>query len=298
MTFDVACVGIAVYDLVFEVESLPIVAGKQFARDLSQLTGGPAAVAALTVTRLGGSASFAGRLGTDRWAEQIISDLVSAGVDVSHTRRVEGARTPVSAVMLTPSGERAIVNHTDPSLFEPDPAPEPDARVILVDSRWSAGARRAIEAAGTDTVATVLDLDRTDDPRALRPVVEVVTHIVASRSGIVDVAGTDDVDAALAILASEGAWVAVTDGAAPIRWRRGDVAGTVPTVKVDTVHTLGAGDVFHGAFALALAEGRPEVEALAFAAAAAAHRCRVKGPAGIPRRADIIDLWEEATRWR
>ncbi len=295
MTFDVACVGIAVYDVVFEVAALPIEPGKRFARAMSELTGGPAAVAALTVARLGGSVSFAGRLGTDRWAEQIISDLVAAGVDVSHCRRVDEAGTPVSAVMIDPSGERAIVNYADPALFDPEPPPEPDAKVILVDSRWPEGARAALEAAPPDAVATVLDLDRTERPDDLVPLVESVSHVIASRAGLEHFTGGLDVDAGLDVLASSGRWTAVTDGAAPIRWRHGDMSGTVPTVPVAAVHTLGAGDVFHGAFALALAEDRSETEALRFAAAAAAHRCRVKGPEGIPRRRDVRELMGGAT---
>jgi sulfofructose kinase len=54
------------------------------------------------------------------------------------------------------------------------------------------------------------------------------------------------------------------------------------------VDTLGAGDVWHGAFALALAEGRPERQAVRFASAAAALKCtRFGGRNGAPRRAEV-----------
>ena len=43
----------------------------------------------------------------------------------------------------------------------------------------------------------------------------------------------------------------------------------MPTFPVHTVDTLGAGDVFHGAFALAITEGRTIPEAMRFASAAA-----------------------------
>ena len=59
--------------------------------------------------------------------------------------------------------------------------------------------------------------------------------------------------------------------------------------------TLGAGDVFHGAFALALAEGRREREALVFASAAAALKCaRDGGRAALPDRAEVDALIREA----
>jgi sulfofructose kinase len=54
------------------------------------------------------------------------------------------------------------------------------------------------------------------------------------------------------------------------------------------VDTLGAGDVWHGAFALALAEGRPEPAAVRFASAAAALKVqRAGGRAGAPTRGEL-----------
>ena len=65
----------------------------------------------------------------------------------------------------------------------------------------------------------------------------------------------------------------------------------MPVFAVEAVDTLGAGDIFHGAFALALAEGRDEVAAMRFGAAAAALKCtRFGGIAGTPRRAEVEAL--------
>jgi sulfofructose kinase len=60
---------------------------------------------------------------------------------------------------------------------------------------------------------------------------------------------------------------------------------------VNAVDTLGAGDIFHGAFALALAEGKTEIAAMRFAAAAAGLKCaRLGGSAGAPHRAEVDAL--------
>jgi sulfofructose kinase len=57
---------------------------------------------------------------------------------------------------------------------------------------------------------------------------------------------------------------------------------------VVAVDTLAAGDVFHGAFALALAEAAPIPRAIAFANAAAALKCRsFGGRLGAPTRAEV-----------
>ena len=61
----------------------------------------------------------------------------------------------------------------------------------------------------------------------------------------------------------------------------------MPAFRVKVVDSTGAGDVFHGAFALSLAQGREEVDALRFAAAAAAQRCAL---GVVPRLDQVVSL--------
>jgi sulfofructose kinase len=66
-----------------------------------------------------------------------------------------------------------------------------------------------------------------------------------------------------------------------------------PGFDVDAVDTLGAGDVFHGAFALGLAEGRPVDEVIRWASAAAGLKCERRDTAdGFPSRQDVASLME------
>jgi sugar/nucleoside kinase (ribokinase family) len=96
--------------------------------------------------------------------------------------------------------------------------------------------------------------------------------------------GTNSSDTTLDYLLDHGIrWAAVTNGARPIAWaglhhKRSEVP--VPAVAV--ADTLGAGDIFHGAFTYAIA--RADLvseasfgEALRFAAELAAHSCRTFG---------------------
>ncbi len=63
---------------------------------------------------------------------------------------------------------------------------------------------------------------------------------------------------------------------------------------MDVVDTLGAGDVFHGAFALEVAGGAPPADALRSASAAAALKCtRFGGRLGIPTRAQLDAFLDE-----
>jgi sulfofructose kinase len=107
-------------------------------------------------------------------------------------------------------------------------------------------------------------------------------------------AATDDLDAALLDFAAHThAFLAVTDGANDMRWiERGTVA-RMPVFPTDVIDTLAAGDVFHGAFALAVAEGSSERDAIRFAAATAAIKCGgFGGIAGAPARNEVQALLE------
>jgi sulfofructose kinase len=74
-------------------------------------------------------------------------------------------------------------------------------------------------------------------------------------------------------------------------WVDGDDVRSLAAFDVDAVDTTGAGDVFHGAVTLALAEGADEARAFAFASAAAALKCTRPGArAGVPSRPEVDDL--------
>jgi sugar/nucleoside kinase (ribokinase family) len=71
--------------------------------------------------------------------------------------------------------------------------------------------------------------------------------------------------------------VAITRGAGPIGWSDGSGSGTIRPPQVDAVDTLGAGDIFHGAFCHYLARGSTFVAALEQAARIAALSCTRPG---------------------
>lgn len=139
----IAVLGRMVLDQRFWVERLPPVGNRTRVSDFREAIGGPAAVAALTIARLGGSSLLVGRRGDDGAGERLASELAKAGVDLSAVRTVAGGRTPVAAVLVTPGGERYIFPFQGERLGEAD---EVDGLLslmsldktaaVLVDSRW------------------------------------------------------------------------------------------------------------------------------------------------------------------
>lgn len=291
----VACVGISVRDYVFEVAGVPDVGHKGYADGFREVTGGLAANAAIAVARLGATARYVGRLGDDAAGAAILADLQAAGVDTTGVEVRPGMASPVSAVLVDRSGERTIVNHTADALFcGPDGDPIGDLAgvdAVLIDVRWPDGARRALEAAARKGIPSVFDFDRPMSHRG-DELLAGASHVAFSRPALEATAGTADPAAALAsVAAGTDAWLAVTAGPDGVYWLDGETVQHLPAFQVDVVDTTGAGDVFHGALAVALAEGMTESEAVRFASAAAAVKCtRRGGGSGAPLRSEVIEL--------
>jgi sulfofructose kinase len=294
----VVCVGISVFDYVFAVERLPEAHVKHYALSRAEVSGGIAANAARAVARLGGGAALVSRVGDDLPGRAVWAELAREAVDLAGLRTLPGARTSLSAVMVDPSGERMLVNDTDPRTLQGlegvDPGLFAGADAVLADTRWADGAALAAREARRRGVPGVLDFDRVPDFGGADELLGLATHVVFGRQGLAQLTGVEDPGAGLrrARELCGGAWLAVTSSAEGVYWLdRDGAARREPAFEVVAVDTLGAGDVFHGAFALALAEGRPGAAALRFANAAAALKCaRPGGGAGAPLRAEVEDF--------
>lgn len=286
----VVLAGIAVIDFVFSVDAMPSRAEKYRARDAAIIGGGGAANAAVTVARLGGTARLAARVGTDPVGDMIVSGLIAEAVDCSLVRRFEGKRSSFSSVLVDARGERQIVNFRDETLsFDAgwlEDALPASFDAALADTRWPDGGAAVLKAARRLSRPGVLDAEVSVGVAA--EALTLASHIAFSAQGLRDYAGLDDLESALGLAHERtGSWVCCTDGANGVTFLDGGAARHVPAFAVDAVDTLGAGDVWHGAFALALGEGRREDDAILFANAVAAIKCtRFGGRAGVPSRAE------------
>lgn len=291
----VVCVGMAVWDRILSVPALPSAATKLYATALSETGGGPAATAACAIARLGGAARLVARTGEDATGRAIAAELRDGfGVDTRWLRLLPGARSAVSTVALDPSGERLILAfpgeglEVAPDWVDWDRALD-GAGCVLADMGWPRAAERALLEARARGVPTVLDADLSPRPEA-RGLVPLADHAVFSEAGLRALTGETDPRAALTALPLR-ATLGVTLGARGYLWRDPTGWHSSPAPAIAAVDTLGAGDVFHGAFALALAEGRTAAGAARLANAAAALKCtRPGGRQGTPSRTEVETL--------
>lgn len=263
----VLAVGWANLDQRYYVEQFPPRGSRTGVRAYRETIGGPAAVAAQAAARLGAQAHLVSRVGKDAAGARLAAMLREEGV---RTHLQLGPATPVSAVLVTPEGERYIFPYRPslPEELEADPHKLLEGvGAVLLDGRWARAGRVVGQAARTLGIPVVFDLDREED----WPLVEVATHVVASEELAHRRGG---VKRLMAELGTMGVFYAVTLGAQGVAYG----GGHLPAYRVSAQDTTGAGDVFHGAFALALAEGKEGEAALRFASAAAALHCAQAAP--------------------
>ncbi|MEZ5849541.1 MAG: PfkB family carbohydrate kinase [Hyphomicrobiaceae bacterium] len=283
-------VGHAALDRIYRIESFPPEPTKVRALEAIEVGGGMAANAAVAIARLGGRAELWSRVGDDNAGAIIRAGLKAERVDIRALETFEESRSSTSAIIVNREGERLIVGMRDTSIpagtswlpFERIAK----AHAVLADLRWLEATRTALTRARVEGVPTVLDADL-GAREALPGLLPLADYAVFSAPALREVApGGDDMERLAWVLNLGGGLkhAGVTLGGEGYAWRQGDgTIGRQPGFAVDVVDTTGAGDAFHGAFALGIAEGRPMGEVVRRAAAAAALKCtRLGSRAGLP----------------
>jgi sulfofructose kinase len=288
----------------FQVDEFPQFATKTPATAHHELIGGMGANAAIAAARLGAEVRFISCVGDDALADQIEAHLEGEGIDTSGMLRHPGKQTSISSVIVDARGERWVFNHRGSAILESgavlDVALLQGSDALLVDPRWSRGALAALHWARRAGVLSVLDADIA--PQAdLAALVAQVDWAAFSLGGLrsfapgviapTGVGSPQALRAALLQARDAGAReTLVTLGEWGVRRLNdaGDGLEPTPSPKVHAIDTTGAGDVFHAALAVALAEARPREEALRFACTAAALKCAGgMGADGAPSRESV-----------
>lgn len=294
----ILCAGTAVLDHVYRLERFPQPGTKTRARDFLALAGGCAANAAITIKRLGGrvrlAAPLGGPAGADAVGDVIVARLEQEGIDLSGLLRVDGMSSGTSAILLDASGERTIVTHRDTRLGEARVA-DPEQIVagidaVLLDNRFVDFVLPVAAAARRRNIPVVLDADR--PAGVVPPLLAAATHVIFAADALRNSTGIEDFGAALRKTTGlTDAFLGVTDGARGVFWLDDAELRHFRGFSVAAVDTLGAGDVFPGAYALALGEGQSTADAMRFAAATAALKCtRFGGGGAAPERSEVETL--------
>ena len=288
----IICVGHAALDRIYRIEAFPPEPTKIRALEHVESGGGMAANAAVAIARLGGKAELWSRTGDDGAGNVIRAGLKAERVDVRYVQGFEGARSSTSAIIVDDKGERLIVGQRDAGMpsgtswLPLERVGEADA--VLGDVRWLEGIRAVFGRARKEKVPTILDADL-GAREALGGILKLTDYAIFCAPALREFAPGGSNAARLEHVLSLGPRHAgVTLGREGYLWQERGGSGQVPAFSVSVTDTTGAGDAFHGAFALMLAEGRSVPECARIAAAVAALKCaRLGSRAGLPTRGEL-----------
>ena len=283
----IICVGHAAIDRVYRIDQFPERPTKIRALEHIETGGGMAANAAAAIARLGGDVELWSRVGDDDNGVKIRRSLTLAGVDTRNVQPFEDNRSSTSVILVDGRGERMIVGSRDvnmPSGTSWLPMERiSEANAVLADLRWLEGARVVFEAARNAGVPTVLDADL-GGREALTELLALTDYAIFSEQALEEFAAEEAIEDRLRRVAALGPRHAgVTLGAKGYVWLEGGKFDSHPAFNVDVVDTTGAGDAFHGAFTLGVADRRAVRDIVRRASATAALKCtRLGSRAGLP----------------
>lgn len=306
-SIDVLGIGVvAVDDLIF-LQRFPSPDSKASVLGRERHPGGLTGTALVAARRMGANCAYAGTLGDDELSRFVLDSLAAEGVSTERVLRREGARPYHSTILIDTTTKTRTILFDSHGVVGPDPDRLPEkqilsAGVLFVDHLGLPGMVRAARLARGAGIPVVADLEASQGP-LFGELLALVDHLILpwdvalamtgastgpeavralweAHTGKTGGHGAANRPAVVVTRGTEGAWCMSAE-------RPGEVLHQ-PSFRVQTVDTTGCGDVFHGAYAAALREGRPVEERLSFASAVAALKAtRVGGQKGIPTREDV-----------
>jgi ribokinase len=288
----IAVLGSTNMDLVAYVAKAPQRGETVTGREFRTIPGGKGANQAIAAAHAGADVTIISAVGNDTYGTQLRATFEHSGVDTDHLRTVEGPSGTAHIVVDDEGGNAIVVipaaNGTVDHLAPGDEATIATADALLLQLEIPlTGVIAGAEAARRHGIRTIL----TPAPAQRLPaeLLAATDLLVPNEHEATALTGLTNPREAAAALLDQVPEVIITLGAAGSLYAaRGAEPFTVPTPRVTAVDSTGAGDTFVGALAVALAEGRPMRDALAWAAAAAALSVQRPGAtASMPFRAEI-----------
>lgn len=282
MGFERTCnglfVGLITLDTIYLAHNVPSNNQKIVASDFTIAAGGPATNAAVTFSYLGNRATLLGALGTHPITELIKADLAKCRVAIADLTPNNPQVPPVSSIIVTQStGERAVIsinaikNQATSNNIYPNILTNID--IVLIDGHQIAVGQAIAQLAKSKNIPVVID------GGSWKPGFEIILPFVdyAICSNNFYPPNCYNIAEVFAFLSKFGITnIAVTGGEKPIQYLDGDKIEFIDIPQVGVVDTLGAGDIFHGAFCYYIIY-ESFTNALAAAAKVAANSCQFFG---------------------
>lgn len=262
--------------------------------------GGKGANQAIAVARLGAEVAFIGKIGDDIFGRQSSQLFEDEGVDIAGLVADEDQPSGIALITVDEKGENSIVvaPGANARLYPEDVERSfknyPEAQILLVQLEIPLDTVQfAAELAKKQGVKVILNpAPANKSVPDFYKLIDIITPNVTEAEMLTGVKITDSDSALVAAkkLRSFGVpTVIITLGSSGAILLDGEEFHHIDAPKVTAVDTTAAGDVFNGALAVAISEGKPLPEATAFACKAASIAVTKLGAqASIPYRNEVV----------
>jgi len=288
------CVGVITIDTIALVDKYPSEDERVLANEISRAGGGPAAVAAVALSRLGVKTAIVGTIGDDADGKEVLRIFAQEGVDTSGIS-IGTTATAGSVIVASQELSARAISTRQPVVQAPI---NEAAKKLIANAQWvhvdHVGIKRLDELGIARGKGAQISFDAGYGVENFDPIVVDLfvptDRQMALRYPGIDLAvalENDSMKAGNTVVATQG-----SAGSAGFSTETGLV--TAPGFKVNVTSTLGAGDVFHGALVAQMIQGHSLQEAMRRANAVAALSCRgLDGQSMIPTTTEL-DAYLEA----
>jgi sugar/nucleoside kinase (ribokinase family) len=256
-------------------------------------SGGSAANSIIAFSQFGGKGFYSCKVADDELGHFYMKDLIDGGVDTNHHTEKDRGHTGRCVVLVTPDSDRTMCTFLGVSgnLSATDLVEE-----ALCDSDWfytegylvtsdsaraaSIEAKRTAETAGVKTAISLSDPNMVKFFKAglLEMIGSGVDLLFANEFEAMGLAGSDDLHQAVDYLKTIARNFAITRGPEGALIWDGRTLIEIEAITVEAVDTVGAGDMFAGAFLYGLGQGWSHQRAGDLASAASARLVTTLGP--------------------
>jgi sugar/nucleoside kinase (ribokinase family) len=271
-------VGMVTLDLVYLSAKLPGNNQKVVASDYTVAAGGPATNAAVTFSYLGNEATILGVVGTHPITHLIRDDLESHGVAIADLDPTTTQPPPVSSIIVTQAtGDRAVISLNATKIqANSDQLPADlvcGVDLVLIDGHQMTVGGAIAQLAKINNIPVVVDGGSWKP--GFEKILPFVDYAICSANFYPP--GCFTAQEVICHLATVGIpHIAITQGEKPIQYHSLGISGQLPVPQINAVDTMGAGDIFHGAFCHYILR-QSFTDALAGAAKIASHSCQFFG---------------------
>lgn len=270
-------VGLVTLDFAYFVKDYPSQNQKVVASEYTTTAGGPATNAAVTFSYLGNQSMLLGVLGCHPITQLIKADLEQYKVSITDLDPTRLDSPPVSSIIITQnSGDRAVIS-INATKSQANQSSTPDilekVDIILIDGHQMAASKEMTQIAKSNNIPIVADAGSWK--AGFEEILPLVDYAICSAN--FHPPNCHNSEEIFAYLSGMGIpHIAITYGEKPIQYLSGGISGIIEVPQINAVDTLGAGDIFHGAFCHYILQAN-FTQALAGAAKVASDSCQVFG---------------------